>query len=290
MRALVPLGILIGICTGCAIPRFDHIRTVQQTIETEPLNSIELTTFNGGITVEPHDKPTIDMEIIYKGYGASEEEARFSSEQLDFTVEADNGNLKIRATKPDNTWMASAAFKIKVPADCALKLNTSNGRVSVADMLANVDVHTSNGTISIKNVSNSVKAKTSNGTINLEYCQGPIDLTTSNGRVVFTGALVGNDNSIHTSNGTVTIKLPELASTEISSRTSNGKIKCSLPEQRVIDEGKRHFHAVVGASGGEQSKLSIKTSNGSIHIDALETPLEQPTTEAEVDEGEYLTL
>lgn len=277
---------LVAITCGCHIPRFHYERVEQRELETSPLNVLDLTTFNGGIEVLPHDKPLVEMEITYKAYAASEAQAEANCELLDCEVEADDGTLIIKATKPSNQWMASVSFKLKVPQDCALKLRSSNGKIEASDFVNGVEAISSNGTIALTNIGTLAKAKTSNGTVRVENSNSAIDLETSNGKVYYSGQVVGSDNRISTSNGRVEMKLPVAGLVEIETKTSNGSIKCTLPTQRISKEKKREFNAIVGDGDLEdlKAKLKVRTSNGSIKIEPLETVTESDD-KAEVDNG-----
>lgn len=285
MRNFALLLGFIALAAGCQVPTFESSRTVSQTIETQPLAALDLSTFNGSLDIQAHDQATIEMEITYTARGESEEAAEANCEELDCDISADNGRLIVKAVKPSDHWTSSAAFKLRVPANCELKLQTSNGKVEVADMLASVDASTSNGTISCMRIDGDVVAKTSNGTIALDRVNGAINLSTSNGKVSYAGRLVGTDNEIRTSNGRVTIQLPENALTEVDTNTSNGKIKCSFQTQRVLDEGKRSFHAIVGESDTSETtaQLKVKTSNGSITVEPLGEGEELGESAAEIE-------
>ena len=280
MRQSVILLACLLFAPGCGFPSVPYSRVEEQSIETEPLEAIELVTFNGAISVESHDAPTVDMEITFTAYGESDEAARFNCEQLQCDVTADNGKLIIKATKPADQWSAAAAFKLKVPKHCSLKLRASNGKISVQDMAASVAAETSNGTVLLERIDAAVVAHTSNGTIDVQQCTGTVDLKTSNGKVLYTGLLVGRNNQIRTSNGAVTLRLDPASITEVEANTSNGSLRCSLATQRVIEESKKSLHAIVGDGqlDGESCKVSVRTSNGSIKIEAIESSDTPPIT------------
>ena len=296
MFRLLVLGLLpcLTALTGCITPRCEYVRTVSQTVETSPLHAIDLTTFNGAITVGPHDAAEVEMEISYKGYGRTDEEAQANAEKLDCEYTAEDGVLRVKAVKPTDQRFASVGFKLFIPKGCQVKLHTSNGRVTVSGLDASVAVYTSNGTVSIQDVHDSVVAKTSNGRINLAHCMGPIDLKTSNGRIEYSGLLVGTENQIRTSNGRVRVQLDPVQCVDISAKTSNGSISCELPTQKILDEGKRSLHAIVGTvdPNSQPAELLISTSNGSVTI---EPASEQEATHsqdsaAEVSDQQTITL
>ena len=109
MRTLLLL-LAVPLTVGCNIPRFHATRTVKQTLETTPLQQIDLSSFNGDIDVEVHDQPTVDMTVDYKAYGESEGDAQEKCDLLDCEITAEEGVLKLKATKPSGIWMASANF------------------------------------------------------------------------------------------------------------------------------------------------------------------------------------
>jgi DUF4097 and DUF4098 domain-containing protein YvlB len=281
MRILGSSTLILLFFSGCHLARFNHQRIEKQEIETSPLNAIDLTTFNGNVEVVPADSSVVTMEITYKAYGSSPEQAEQNCLELGCEVEADDGKLIIKATKPPEQWMGSAAFSMQVPRDCKLELKTSNGRITATGFPNGVVARSSNGRIHLVDIGSEIRAKTSNGTIKAEHCTGELDLDTSNGKVYFAGVLFGESNRISTSNGRVEISLPSDAATEIAARTSNGSIECVIPTQRVMEQGKRSFRALVGdgTSGEGESLLNVRTSNGSIKFLPLEDYVPESASE-----------
>lgn len=270
MRVLL-LALPVLLITGCHIPRYSHQRIVEKEIESSPLTGLSLKTFNGSITVEPNADNRVIMEATYKAYGESEEAAVANCEQIQTEIGGEDGTLTLRALKPKGQWMASASFKLLVPVGCVLDLNTSNGTVTVVGNEAGVEVTTSNGTVHLERIRGSATAKTSNGKIVGTDIMGPIDFSTSNGSVTLAGFIQGDENKIHTSNGSVKIRLPVDSIVQVKASTSNGSIRCELPTQRIMVQKKRSYEAIVGDGSleGEIPKLKISTSNGSVKINPI---------------------
>lgn len=290
MRHLILVAGLLLMTTGCSIPRFSHTRTEHQTIEPEQLQLVDLSTSNGSISVEPHDAANIEMEVTFTARASTEAAAKENCEAMECEVAEQDGQVTIKATKPPGQWSASASFVLKVPPQCALRLGTSNGKVSVKDIGAEVNIKTSNGAIRCDAVYGSLDAETSNGSIEIDNGRGSIRLKTSNGKVSYAGRLVGHQNEIRTSNGSVTVAVPRNQLTEVLTKTSNGSIRCDLPTPRVIDDSKKSLHAMVGQGESEaDARISIRTSNGSIKIDpwsgeSVGKGPEEAPTKGEVEE------
>jgi DUF4097 and DUF4098 domain-containing protein YvlB len=135
-------------------------------------------------------------------------------------------------------------------------------------MSASVVAKTSNGTVSCRDIQGSLTIDTSNGTVAIEDAIGPIDVSTSNGRVNYSGQLSGAENSIRTSNGSVTVQISPEQKTVLSAKTSNGSVKVSLPEVDVQQRTNKLFEGTVGdATLSNEVRLKIGTSNGSVTIE-----------------------
>ncbi|MCR9295098.1 MAG: DUF4097 family beta strand repeat-containing protein [bacterium] len=284
MRGLGIASTFLLVFSGCHLAQHSHERIESQQIETTPLYSVDLTTFNGAIDVVPSSDQTIEMEIKYRGYGASPEQAEANSEALSCSVEAEDGCLKIQATKPADQWLGSVEFSLKVPQECSLTLKTSNGKITCQGFPNGVEARSSNGTVHLINIGNEIKAKTSNGTIRVENAIGHVDLETSNGRVFFSGQPSGSENQIRTSNGRVELQFPDDYLVELATRTSNGSIECSMPTQTILKEDKRSLQVIIGEGDVNhvEHKLNVRTSNGSIKI--LPMPKASENTSSDVAE------
>ena len=179
---------------------------------------------------------------------------------------------------------AGASIFITAPADSTIDLATSNGRIEVQDIhgsgpvrtsngrivMENVrgdhEVHTSNGRIVIDGMDGATDAKTSNGSINIKRMRGAVKAASSNGSISFEGELPeGSSNRFETSNGSVKVRLQGEPDARVTARTYNGRVNANLPLQSVSTQGRSHIEGVAGKGSGE---LVIRTTNGSINIEA----------------------
>ena len=128
MRPLLLMTTLLATTTsGCFIPgRVSHSRTVKETIDVDELREIDLSTYNGSVTVHSHAASNVKMEVKFTARGDSQEEANKNCEALTYEVNAGDGKLGIKAIKPTDQMSASAAFALSVPAECALIIATSS--------------------------------------------------------------------------------------------------------------------------------------------------------------------
>ncbi|MCA9128447.1 MAG: DUF4097 family beta strand repeat protein [Planctomycetales bacterium] len=289
---------LLLIASGCGVPLVGVSRTVSQQLETSPLTSLELATANGQVEVEPHDLPFVDMEVTYKAYGSTQEEADALCQAMDTDISATDGKLVIKAVRPKNNWSGSISYHLKVPSNCELKLRSSNGAINVAGTRSSVHIETSNGKIALKSVAGSIDARTSNGAIQLEQCAGSINAQSSNGRIEVDMVQIDADSSIKTSNGAVTVRLPIECSVNLTAHTSNGSIGSEMPQQKVVSKGKRDLNVIIGNEAASPVQFQITTSNGSIKVaptstqPSVEPPTAPtpPTFDSEIADPQELTL
>ena len=293
MRFLL-LSLPVLLFSGCHAVQTSFSRSETKDLETTPLTEVRVSTFNGGISVTPSTDEMVHMTVTYKAYGHTQEEAQFNCEKLNCEIGADNGVLTLQVPKPAGQWSPSAVFALQIPPSCKLDLKTSNGKVDVLGSEGNVAINTSNGTVELKNIAGDTKVKTSNGRIIAKNVFGAIDLHSSNGKINFAGQLIGDQNRITTSNGSVNVSLPPEHLVHVTAKTSNGSISCQLPTQRVLKEKKRSFEAVVGEGNVDAAtdRLSIETSNGSVKFLAVEPEemMEPTLPKMEIEaEGEITT-
>ncbi len=273
--------ILFAALAGCGLNSVESTRSDVQSVNS-PIHTLVLSTMNGSIDVQPHDSPGVELDIAYKAYGATVEEAKQNCEALSCDISEDGGVLTAKLIRPSGQRSPSVSFQVKCPADCELQLDTSNGSVHVQDIHAGVDVNTSNGRVECNRLRGPLSVNTSNGRISAEDCAGSITLQTSNGRVSWSGQLTGSNNTIDTSNGKVTVAIPEDSSTELDVSTSNGKIDCDMPNLKIVSD-KNSLQTVVGKSedGVSKVKLKVHTSNGSVSIEPWAGTAQSLPAEAE---------
>ncbi len=296
MKLACSLLALLVLVPGCGSFAHKAERTVQETLETSPLSELYLKTFNGAVSVETHDAATVEMEVTYGAYGSSEAEAKANCEELSTDMSADDGKLRLAATKPSGQWMASASYKLTIPRNCSVELNSSNGLIKVKGLVGDAKIETSNGRVEVEEILGNLTVSTSNGRVNAKDVVGAVDVRTSNGKIEYWGDPVGEGNSLKSSNGSITVNVGLSSSVIVSASTSNGGISCvaeKFDEQPGGSKKRKTF--AIGSSGKEPAKIEIRTSNGSIglgdyNVKDLSMPTE-PSTEApssEVDSSDFV--
>lgn len=167
------------------------------------------------------------------------------------------------------------------------RLETSNGSIRLRKVSGRLDARTSNGSIEGDDVASDAILRTSNGAVRLTQMRGSLDASTSNGgiqaRIAKVGAqksfrfdtsngsidvafeaLEGNDVRAHTSNSSITLRLPPSIKAQFRADTSHGSITSDFDVTiRGGAIGKDHLEGQIGEGG---PLVQLSTSNGSIRI------------------------
>jgi DUF4097 and DUF4098 domain-containing protein YvlB len=267
--------------SGCYIGPFDDgMRYHRDFHYSYPLSSggrVSVETFNGGVEITAWDQNTV--EINGSKWGPTADAADTLRIDTDHTADS----ISVRAVRPSE-WRQNlgARFELKVPRGALLdrivtsngairtedgagpsRLRTSNGSIHVQGLRGRVDAQTSNGAIELIDVEGDATLHTSNGHIHADRLTGDVEASTSNGGIDLTmfGKLAGI--RAHTSNGGITVRLPEPLNARLVAQTSNSSIHSDFDVRMSGEFSKHRLEGSVGSGG---PLIDLGTSNGSIRI------------------------
>lgn len=246
-----PILFLLGLIfsVGGSDFRWSERMTPGQTLEVKGVNGGIRALASGGDTAEVvaskrgrHSDPsTVEIKVVphaggvtlcavYPGRSSSTHEC----------VPGPGGHQEAK----DND--VSVDFEVKVPTGVKFVGRTVNGAVEGQDLPADAEGVSVNGGVTLS-AAGLVKASTVNGSVKAEL-----------GRADWRDEL-----SFETVNGSLTVSLPESASTEVKARTVNGDISTDFP---LTVRGRMVGRKLDGTLGSGGRTLSLETVNGSIHL------------------------
>jgi len=197
---------------------------------------------NGGISIKGADRSDILVRAMVESQAATDGEARATGAQV--LVHTSGGAVQADGPTGKN-W--SVAYEIFIPRHTDLRLTTHNGGVSIAGVESSIEFHAVNGGISLKDVGGSVHGDTVNGGVSVTFA-----------KATWTG--VGLD--VSTTNGGVSLKVPERFSALLDVGTVNGGINVRLPEAQMR-KGDTHLNLTLGAGG---PLIRVRTKNGGVSV------------------------
>jgi hypothetical protein len=239
---------------------------------------------NGRTRVVGEDRADVEVNLRKVARAESEEGARALVSSIRLEAREEAGVFVIAFDIPGR-WNRRGWVDVEVRVPRAVKVDVvaANGRVCVQGLRSAVRCKSSNGTIRIEDVVGDISVSTSNAKVTTTCTCGRLKARSSNGKIELEDHRGSVDAS--TSNGTIHCELDELGAEGVILATSNGRISLDLPEAvdgdvdiRVDNGVIRTAREVAGASGEERRgrvkgtlgrggvPIRLRASNGTISV------------------------
>jgi hypothetical protein len=191
------------------------------------------------------------------------------------------------------TWKSTepTIVTVETPAKLELDARTSGGNMSARGLEGNLQVHSGDGGVTVDDVRGSLKLNSSNGDITIHNAVGTLEarasdghmridgqfsavqLHTSDGTLDFAlaqGSQLSAASRIESSDGRVTIRVPQDLKADLDVSTSDGHVDCALPlTMDHYDNGSSSGHHLRGHLNAGGTALSIHTTDGNVSIATL---------------------
>jgi hypothetical protein len=136
-----------------------------------------------------------------------------------------------------------------------LRIRSGDGHVTIADATGALDAHTSDGSLTVDGLFNALALHTSDGQLNLNLRQGT-KLTEA--------------STIQSSDGSVTLHVPQGFAADLNVHSSDGHVDCALPLAiEHYQSGGGEGHDLHGKLNGGSVPLTIHTSDGNVKIEQM---------------------
>lgn len=239
-----------------------YSQTAEEVVtEQFPLKNGGLVTLknsNGKVEIEGWDKEEFYMEAEKQVKAGSREKAEKMLAEVEIMIDQSANEISIEAREPQQNsgfwdWIfgdemsVNINYKLRVPRDCRLQIDNTNGSVEISSVEGEIRLETTNGKIVANNIGGTVEGHTTNGSIKTQ-----ISSINDRGSIQFT-----------TTNGSIETTLPGNASFELRARTTNGSINTDFP---VNISGKYVGSRVESSVNGGGPLVFLQTTNGSINI------------------------
>jgi len=246
---------------------------VLRSLDTDGTPHITVKTFNGSICVVTRIDPEVRIKVTKLAGGEDEDESQELLDQVGLTIEQDGDNIFITAETLEGARSNEHAFlgatvNLQVPEGSALDLKTDNAAVCVTGTRGSVVAETTNGTIEAKDSSGTLDLTTTNGGIKVEALDAVVVASTTNGGIDVVGTLAAGLHAFETTNGAISVTLPQDAQFTLDADTTNGAINSEFTFSDVTE---RDDDALKGSVGDNPDfTLLLKTTNGSIRVKQAE--------------------
>ncbi|MGC9971104.1 MAG: DUF4097 family beta strand repeat-containing protein [Bryobacteraceae bacterium] len=207
----------------------------------------------------------IEVRVIAEGWKIGSDEVRVTDRQIANRVE-----LEVRI--PSGHWGSghrSVRVEVTAPRETAAEIHTGDGRILVQGLHGDTRLVTGDGSITAEALDGSLDARTGDGRIVVRGRFDLLNLRTDDGSIeaeVQPGSKVAAGWRIQTGDGSVRLRLaPDLAA-DLDVHTGDGSISSELP---VAVSGSRSESSLRGKLNGGGLPLTVRTGDGSIHLDRL---------------------
>jgi len=238
---------------------------------------------NGKTRVVGEERSDVQVIACKRARAESSEEAARLLDEIRVSETQSNGALELEVEIPKK-WNrhGSANLEIHVPRELRVEVGASNGKVTleglrggakarssngavtVIDVVGAIDIFTSNAKVECSTTRGRLVARSSNGKIELEDHRGSVDASTSNGLISASIEEVGREGVLlATSNGRIALELPEKVDAELDIHVDNGVIRTHRDLGGASPQPTGRLRATLGAGG---PLIKLRTSNGSISL------------------------
>ncbi|MGH9767307.1 MAG: DUF4097 family beta strand repeat-containing protein [Blastocatellia bacterium] len=204
---------------------------------------------NGGVTVRGWDRNEIFVRAKIQTWANTDAEAQALAGQIRIETGGANIHAEGPETRDRHGWGVS--FEVSVPRNSSLSLKAHNGGIGVTDVRGQIEFNTMNGGVSLRRLAGEVKGQTMNGGLSIELAGNSWD---------------GRGMDVKTTNGGVTLSIPENYSAHLETATVNGGLKTDYPiivQGEVQGERKRELSVNLGDGG---QTIRAITTNGGVSI------------------------
>lgn len=200
---------------------------------------------NGGISVRSWDGSEVRVRARLQTSAREEARAREIASSVQVRTEPGRASSSGPRVERNEGW--SVSYEVLVPRQTNLTLGTVNGGLRVDDVSGDIEVTTTNGGINLSGVSGAVRGSSTNGGITVQLVGRTWD---------------GAGLDLRTTNGGVSVSLPEGYAANLDASTVNGSVDSQIP-LTVHGRIGRSVRAEIGGGG---PPVRLRTTNGGIKI------------------------
>lgn len=215
---------------------------VSETRRLDPQGTFTIENTNGAVSVETWNEASVSIDAEKIGPQGRLDDIRIE-------VLGEGNRVDVRTHHARNGWgrQGRVDYRIKVPEKARVEVETTNGSVRVAGTSGDLRASTTNGAVEVIDVSGNLEASTTNGAVRAHFRRAPD----------------GGWQRLSTTNGSVTLTLPEDATGAFDASTVNGSISTDFPLQVSGKIGRRRLR---GRLGEGTARFDLRTVNGAVKI------------------------
>ena len=266
-----------------------YIEHEEKRFDAAGLVDLHLETFDGSIEVRSWDHPEIVIDVEKRGADKTavsriEVVANQSGNRIDVTARhsgpsggftfsgGSSLSAKLIATVPrkiDLVVKSRDGSLLVERLDGKLDLRTNDGRIRAIETSGQLLAESDDGSIEFEDVAGQVEARTRDGSLRISGTPSVLRAQSGDGSVVLKirrGAVMTEDWSVTTDDGSISVELPEGFNAEIEADPgSDGRARSELALVNVTG-GTRTERMLRGRAGTGGHAFRLRTSDGTIRL------------------------
>ncbi len=247
----------------------------EKEIPVAPDVTVQIRDLSGDVTVDTHESDAVKVEAVKRVWAETAREAEDRSADYKVVVEQEGNEVRIGAQLVDDApgWLPARCtvdYKVLVPAGAILRVDLTNGDVTVKGVRGGVELRSTNGDIVTKGLSGSVVATSINGDVEIRSAEpGDLSLKTVNGDIRLDLLALGDgEHSVGATRGEIEASLATGMSVEFTASTMHGEIDLDLPCTVARRSSTRLEGRLGDAAPGKAPLLALRTLFGDIRLKA----------------------
>lgn len=222
----------------------NHCEIKEQTIAAGGTLAVDARQ-NGGVSIKGADRNDILVRARIQTSAPTQAEADELANQI--RVQTAGGKVFASGPETRRDFYWSVSYEIFVPRRSDLSLISHNGGIAISDVQGRLEFTAVNGGVSLKRVGGNVRGGTTNGGVSIELTGDRWE---------------GEQLDVKTTNGGISMSLPENYSAHLEMGTVNGHLNIDFP---VTVQGRITREIAVNLGGGGPT-IRAMTTNGGVRI------------------------
>jgi len=253
--------VIFGICL--AVAPFARADEWSKTYTLTGKPDLRVETSDANIRVDTWDQSTIEARVTTSRYKIGENGIKIYEHQtgnsVDLEVRFPHFVIQFGPNRVD--------IEIHMPREGNVNLHTGDGHIELSHLKGEMQLESGDGHEEIDSVDGTLRAHTGDGRINATGRFDALELQTGDGRIeaqALAGSTMASGWTLHTGDGSVTLRLPANFAADVDLHTNDGEITLDMP---VAVEGRLGGRNIRGKMNGGGNLLTIHTGDGSIRLE-----------------------
>ncbi len=265
MRKLC-LALFVVALAATSFPALAHADEWSKTYDLTGKPEFRLRAHDANVRIETWDQNKIEARVTTRGL-------HIGSGGLEILEHQQGNAVDLELRQPHRvhfsigTETRRTELEIHMPRSMKIAVQSGDGDVEARNLEGELDFTTGDGRLNLEDVDGTLRLHTSDGSAHVSGRFDVLDVHTSDGTLEVEarpGSQIREPWEIHSSDGSVNLKIPGDLPADVEMRSSDGSITTNVP---LVVEGNFGRHDIRGKMNGGGNRLSIRTSDGSVTLD-----------------------